>query len=137
MGFKISDQDSDQIAEINVVPLVDVMLVLLVVFMITAPLTISGIQVNLPQSKAKSQNVKESRIVLSIDKKGRYFLDKQHIPSNLLNGKLIAIFQHRNDKVLYIRADRTVSYAKVVDAMSAAKLSGVSKLSMLTQHKKK
>lgn len=136
MGFKISDQEEEQIADINVVPLVDVMLVLLVIFMVTAPLTINGIKVTLPKSAAKTQSIKENRIVLSIDKSGRYFVDKLLVKDTLLSGKLFAIFQHRKEKILYIRADRNVTYAKVVDAMSAAKLAGVNKLSMLTQHKK-
>lgn len=136
MAFKISDEEHEAMADINIVPLVDVMLVLLVIFMVTAPLAINGIKVNLPQSAVKTQNIKEEPIVLSIDKKGRYFIDKIPVASKLLKGKLMGVFQDRQRKVLFIRADRSVKYSKVVDAMSAAKLAGVTKLSMLTQHRR-
>lgn len=136
MAFKITEDDGEAMADINIVPLVDVMLVLLVIFMVTAPLAINGIKVNLPQSAVKTQNIKEDPVVLSIDKKGKYFIDKIPVASKLLKGKLMGIFQDRQKKVLFIRADRAVSYAKVVDAMSAAKLAGVTKLSMLTQHRR-
>lgn len=134
MAFKVGDEDSEVMADINIVPLVDVMLVLLVIFMVTAPLAINGIKVALPQSAVKTQSTKEDPIVLSIDKKGRYFIDKIPVAEKLLKGKLMGVFQDRQKKVLFIRADRTVQYSKVVDAMSAAKLAGVTKLSMLTQH---
>lgn len=134
MAFKVGDEDSEVMADINIVPLVDVMLVLLVIFMVTAPLAINGIKVALPQSAVKTQSTKEDPIVLSIDKKGRYFIDKIPVAEKLLKGKLMGVFQDRQKKVLFIRADRSVPYSKVVDAMSAAKLAGVTKLSMLTQH---
>lgn len=136
MAFKISEEDTEAMADINIVPLVDVMLVLLVIFMVTAPLAISGIKVNLPQSAVKTQNIKEDPIVLSINKKGKYFIDKIPVADKLLKGKLMGVFQDRQNKVLFIRADRSVKYSKVVDAMSAAKLAGVTKLSMLTQNRK-
>jgi len=123
----------DAIAEINIVPLVDVMLVLLIIFMVTAPLTISGISVDLPTSKARGAAPDENRIVLSIDKGGTYFFDKVPVPGPGLQETLQAKFQYRDKKELFIRADEGVAYGKVVQAMSAAKLAGVGKLSMLTQ----
>lgn len=136
MAFKVSEDDGEAMADINIVPLVDVMLVLLVIFMVTAPLAINGIKVNLPQSAVKTQNIKEDPVVLSINKKGAYYIDKIPVKEKLLKGKLMGIFRDRQKKVLFIRADGAVSYAKVVDAMSAAKLAGVTKLSMLTQHRR-
>jgi biopolymer transport protein TolR len=126
------DEGHDDLAEINIIPLVDVMLVLLIVFMVTAPLSIGGIKVELPLSKAKGATIDEDRIVLSINRSGGYFLEKTLIPDAALEGKFHAIYEYRQKKELYIRADQGVAYGKVVYAMSAAKLAGVTKLAMLT-----
>jgi biopolymer transport protein TolR len=139
MEFKTSTEDHDddtgQMADINIVPLVDVMLVLLIIFMVTAPLSIGGISVNLPASKARSSSVSENRVVLSISQKGEYFLEKVGIPSEALETRLTEIYQNREKKEIYIRADKSVVYEKVVNAMSAARLAGVTKISMLTEAK--
>lgn len=132
LGQKSGNDDNEDVAEINIIPLVDVMLVLLIIFMVTAPLSIGGIKVDLPMSKAKGTNVDEDRIVLSIAKTGGYYLDKQAIPDAGLEAKFKAIYEFRQKKELYIRADQGVQYGKVVYAMSAAKLAGVTKLAMLT-----
>jgi biopolymer transport protein TolR len=125
-------EDHDDMAEINIIPLVDVMLVLLIIFMVTAPLSIGGIKVDLPISKARGTNVDEDRIVLTINKSGGYYLEKQAIPEATLEEKFKAIYEFREKKELYIRADQGVPYGKVVQAMSAARIAGVSKLAMLT-----
>ena len=125
----------EDLAEINVIPLVDVMLVLLIIFMVAAPLSLTGISLDLPFSKAKGTSVEEGRIVLSVNKDGRYYIDRMEIPEANLEAKLKAIYQHRDKKELYIRADQDVKYAKVVGAMSAAKLAGVGKMNMLTRPK--
>ncbi len=128
-----SDEDNQDLAEINIIPLVDVMLVLLIIFMVAAPLSLTGIQVNLPQTKARGAAFDQKRIVLSIDPKGVYYLEDMRIPSENLATKLETAFGSQPNKQLYIRADRKVLYEHVVDAMSAAKLAGVEKISMLTQ----
>jgi biopolymer transport protein TolR len=137
MEFKSSqsdnDDDSGQVADINIVPLVDVMLVLLIIFMVTAPLSIGGINVELPSSKARSSGMAEDRVVLSINSKGQYFIEKMEVPAGVLDQRLKDLYQQREKKELYIRADKTVVYGRVVDAMSAAKLAGVTRISMLTQ----
>lgn len=137
MAFRIDssggDEENEEMADINIIPLVDVMLVLLIIFMVTAPLSIGGINVNLPTSKAKGKKIAEERVVLSINKSGDFFIEKSQIPRSALIEKFKAIFEFRENKELYIRADRGVDYGKVVDAMSAARISGVSKLNMLTQ----
>jgi biopolymer transport protein TolR len=139
MEFKTStenhEDDSGAMADINIVPLVDVMLVLLIIFMVTAPLSIGGINVNLPSSKARSAGIPENRVILSISSKGDYFVEKVAIPSATLDQRMLEIFQNREKKELFIRADKGVIYEKVVNAMSAAKLAGVSKISMLTESK--
>ena len=132
LGQKSNSEDNDDVAEINIIPLVDVMLVLLIIFMVTAPLSIGGIKVDLPLSKAKGTSVDEDRIVLSINKGGSYYLEKQQIADATLEAKFKAIYEYRQKKELYIRADTGVQYGKVVFAMSAAKIAGVTKLAMLT-----
>ena len=125
--------DNDDLAEINIIPLVDVMLVLLIIFMVTAPLSIGGIKIDLPLSKAKGTNVDEDRIVLTITQQGAYSFDKAApIAEAALEATLKAKYQYRDKKELYIRADKGVLYGRVVSAMSAAKLAGVTKLAMLT-----
>ena len=127
MAFHINDsedENNEEMAEINIIPLVDVMLVLLIVFMVAAPLSIGGINVNLPISKAKGQKIAEERVVLSIDKGGDFFIEKAKIEGAQLIEKFKAIFEYRENKELYIRADRNVDYGRVVDAMTAARLAG-------------
>ena len=137
MEFKTSHEDHEDdtgsMADINIVPLVDVMLVLLIIFMVTAPLSIGGININLPSSKARSTAVAENRVVLTINVKGDYFLEKVGIPSEVLEQRLAEIYANREKKEIYIRADKAVVYEKVVNAMSAARLAGVTKISMLTE----
>lgn len=137
MEFKQSQSDSEDdngaMADINIVPLVDVMLVLLIIFMVTAPLSIGGINVDLPSSKARSRDMAEDRVVLSINQKGEYFIEKMEVPAGVLDMRLKELYQQREKKELYIRADKAVIYGRVVDAMSAAKLAGVTRISMLTQ----
>ena len=136
MGPSKGDEHED-LAEINIIPLVDVMLVLLIIFMVTAPLSIGGIKIDLPQTKARGTNVDEDRIVLTINKQGAFYLDKTLIPDPTLEAKFKAIYEFRQKKELYIRADQGVAYGKVVQAMSAAKLAGVAKLAMLTNSDQK
>jgi biopolymer transport protein TolR len=127
------DDDNGAMADINIVPLVDVMLVLLIIFMVTAPLSIGGINVDLPSSKARSRDMAEDRVVLSINQKGEYFIEKMEVPAGVLDIRLKELYSQREKKELYIRADKAVVYGRVVDAMSAAKLAGVTRISMLTQ----
>lgn len=137
MEFKQPQSDGEDengaMADINIVPLVDVMLVLLIIFMVTAPLSIGGINVDLPSSKARSRDMAEDRVVLSINQKGEYFIEKMEVPAGVLDIRLKELYQQREKKELYIRADKAVVYGRVVDAMSAAKLAGVTRISMLTQ----
>jgi biopolymer transport protein ExbD len=133
IGFEGKDEgDLEDLAQINIIPLVDIMLVLLITFMIAAPLSIRGINVNLPTSRAKGQTVEGSKVVLTIDAEGRYFLDKVKIPADKLTDRFSAIFAVKKEKNLFIRADKDVVFKKVVDAMSAAKIAGVEHIGMLT-----
>ena len=135
LGFDKSNGDElgSDIAEINVIPLVDVLLVLLIIFMVAAPISIGGINIDLPTSKAKASLSDENRVIVSINKGGQIFMDKNEIPKSALQAKLNAIYQHRQKREIFIRADKDVTYSNVIDAMSAARQAGVTKISMLTQ----
>lgn len=121
------------LAEINVTPLVDVMLVLLIIFMVTAPMLSMGIDVNLPRVKAKSVDVAEEKLVLTINEAKEIFLNKTKMPLGELNAKLEAIFSNRIDREIFLRADKNVPYGFVVEVMSEVRKAGVDKLGMITE----
>jgi biopolymer transport protein TolR len=121
------------LAEINVTPLVDVMLVLLIIFMVTAPMLSMGIDVNLPRVKAKSVDVAEEKLVLTINEAKEIYLNKTRIPLGELNPKLEAIFSNRIDREIFLRADKNVPYGFVVEVMSEVRKAGVDKLGMITE----
>jgi biopolymer transport protein TolR len=120
-------------AEINVTPLVDVMLVLLIIFMVTAPMLQMGIDVNLPRVKAKSVDVAEEKLVLTINGAKEIFLNKSKTPLTELGIKLEHIFAARIDREVYMRADRNVPYGFVVEVMAEVRKAGVDKLGMITE----
>jgi biopolymer transport protein TolR len=121
------------LSDINVTPLVDVVLVLLIIFMVTAPMLQMGIEVNLPKVKAKSVDITEEKLVLTIDGSRRIFLNKNRIPLEDLKPKLEAIFQDRIDREVYMRADKGVPYGFVVEVMSEIRKAGVDRLGMVTE----
>jgi len=120
-------------AEINVTPLVDVMLVLLIIFMVTAPMLQMGIDVNLPRVKAKSVDVAEEKLVLTVNGAKEIFLNKTKLPLAELGAKLEAIFASRIEREVYLRADRNVPYGFVVEVMAEVRKAGVDKLGMITE----
>jgi biopolymer transport protein TolR len=125
--------ESAAIAEINIIPLVDVMLVLLIIFMVTAPLSVGGLSVNLPTSQSKATNVDHQRVVLSITRGGKFVIEQQELSSANLKEYLQTAFRGNPNKNLYIKGDRNVPYGVVVEAMSVAKSAGVNKLAMLAK----
>ncbi len=120
-------------AEINVTPLVDVMLVLLIIFMVTAPMLQMGIDVNLPRVKSKSIDVAEEKLVLTINGAKEIFLNKSRTPLPELGTKLEHIFASRIEREVYMRADRNVPYGFVVEVMAEVRKAGVDKLGMITE----
>ncbi|MDI6741160.1 MAG: protein TolR [Smithella sp.] len=120
-------------AEINVTPFVDVMLVLLIIFMVTAPMLSMGIDVNLPRVQAKSVDVAEEKLVLTISESKDIYLNKNKLALGELNAKLEAIFSSRIDREIFLRADRNVPYGFVVEVMSEVRKAGVDKLGMITE----
>ena len=120
-------------ADINVTPLVDVVLVLLIVFMVAAPMLQMGIDVNLPKVTAKSVDITEEKLVLTIDNNRQIFLNKTLLSPQELKNKLEAIFQDRIDREVYMRADKDVPYGFVVEVMSEIRKAGVDRLGMVTE----
>lgn len=121
------------LSEINVTPLVDVMLVLLIIFMVTAPMLSMGIDVNLPRVKSKSIDVAEEKLVLTVSETKEIYLNKSKIPLAELSAKLEAIFSNRVEREVFLRADKSVSYGFVVEVMSEVRKAGVDKLGMITE----
>lgn len=128
-----SNSDNRPMAEINVTPLVDVMLVLLIIFMVTAPMMQTGIDVNLPRVKAKSVDVSEEKLVLTVNGAKEIFLNKTKLSLTELGTKLEHIIAVRIDREVYLRADRNVPYGFVVEVMAEARKAGVDKLGMITE----
>jgi biopolymer transport protein TolR len=120
------------LAEINVVPLVDVVLVLLVIFMITAPLMLRGIDIELPKSSVNTIKPEE-RMMLTVSRDRAVYFDKERVARVLLAEKLSRIAREKPDVTLYLRADRDVPYGAVVEVMDAVKRAGIDRLGMVTQ----
>jgi len=120
-------------AEINVTPLVDVVLVLLIIFMVAAPMLQMGIDVNLPRVKSKSVDVTEEKLVLTVNGAKEIFLNKTKVSLPDLRPKLESIFAAKIDRDLFLRADRSVPYGFVVEVMSEVRKAGVDKLGMITE----
>jgi biopolymer transport protein TolR len=118
---------------INVTPLVDVMLVLLIIFMVTAPMMMQGVNVNLPKTTTRYIKTKEEPLVLSINKKREVFLENRRIDTKQLEAKIEKIFENRREKEILLRADKDVPYGFVVQVMASVKRAGINKLGMVTE----
>jgi biopolymer transport protein TolR len=121
------------ISEINVTPFVDVMLVLLVIFMVTAPMMQQGIDVDLPETTTQPLRTKDDPLILSVKKDGTYYLGRSEVELGDLREKIEAIFEVRGSKDLYLRADKDASYGTVVKAMAAARAAGTQQLGVVTE----
>ena len=128
-----SQRDATTIAQINVTPLVDVMLVLLVIFMVTAPIIQQGVQVNLPQAKAGAIPGTEDLLVVTIAKNGKVYLNDNPLTLAELGDKLRAIRKLQTDKQVYLRADQDVRYGLVMKAVAEIKQAGIERLGMVTR----
>ncbi len=121
-------------AEINVVPYIDVMLVLLVIFMVTAPLLTPGVKVDLPQAAASAvDNPDRETLVVTVDRKGKLFLDEREIGSAALQSKVAAILRVRPQTPVLIRGDRQAAYNDVVQTMVLLQAAGAPSVGLVTQ----
>jgi biopolymer transport protein TolR len=120
-------------SDINVTPFVDVMLVLLIIFMVTAPMLEQGIDVDLPETTTQALNMRDEPLILSVKKDGTYHLARQQVPVEELEGKLRAIFEGAEEREVYLRADKDAPYGTVVKAMAAARLAGAKTVGIVTE----
>jgi biopolymer transport protein TolR len=124
---------SRPLAEINVTPFVDVMLVLLVIFMVTAPLMYEGIDVDLPETTTQPIRVRDEPLILTVKEDGAIYVARKEIPLDELVPTLTAILEGLDDKEIFLRADEKVAYGVVAKAMAAARVAGAKKLGMVTE----
>jgi biopolymer transport protein TolR len=120
-------------SQINVTPLVDVMLVLLIIFMVTAPIIQQGVEVSIPKVKAAALPGKEQEFVVSITREGETYLNDRKLERSELTDKLQAISQTRPDLEVFVRADDQVAYGEVIRTMAAIKAAGIENVGMVTQ----
>lgn len=123
---------SSSLAEINIIPLVDVVLVLLLIFMLTAPMMYRGIDVNLPRASSRPTAVEE-RMVLTVTKDRALFLNDRPVPAPSLETQLAAAFRDRKDRTLYLKADAGLPYGAVVETMDRVRRAGIERLGMVTE----
>ena len=122
-----------QISQINVTPMVDVMLVLLVVFMITAPLLTVGVQVDLPESSADSLPEEQEPLTLSINSKGEIFIQESKVEYEKIIAKVLAVSKNRTDTRIYVRGDKTINYGRVLEIMGLLSGSGFTKVALISE----
>ncbi len=126
--------DSDRlISDINVTPFVDVMLVLLVIFMVTAPMMMQGVDVSLPETTSQPLAAKKENLIITINNQNQIFINNHQVTIDFLQDKLKKILEGRDNREVYLRADREVSYGFVVRVMAEIKAAGVDKLGMVTE----
>lgn len=132
MSFEANDNSDDVMSEINMTPLVDVMLVLLVIFIITLPVIQHAVKVDLPSASSTRNTPAPNNLQLSIDAQGQYFLDKQALDANGLLTQLQAQASKDPQPQLYIRGDKRVPYEFVAQAMSSAQRAGMQRVGFVT-----
>ena len=120
-------------SEINVTPFVDVMLVLLIVFMVTAPLLTVGVPVDLPEAKAKALSQPEEPLVISIDSSGVVFIQETEVALEKLVPRLAAITDNKPDTRIYLRGDKTVDYGRIMEVMARVNSAGFTRLALVSE----
>ena len=133
MAFNFKRSKNEPMSEINVTPFVDVMLVLLIIFMVTAPLLTVGVQVDLPESAADSLPDDQEPLTLSINSKGEVFIQESKIEFDNLIIKILAVSKNRTDTRIYVRGDKTINYGRVLEVMGKLSGSGFTKVALISE----
>jgi biopolymer transport protein TolR len=120
-------------SDINVTPFVDVMLVLLIIFMVTAPMMMQGVNVSLPQATSKPLPAETDQLIITITKDNQIFINDTQVTLNFLQERLKIIIENRINREVYLKADKRIAYGMVVRVMSEIKEAGVEKLGMVTE----
>jgi len=124
---------NELMSEINVTPFVDVMLVLLIIFMVTAPMMIQGLNVDLPEATAKPLDSEKEHLIISINKDQQVYINDFEVTVEFLREKLLKVLQGRTDRDVYLKADKNIPYGIVVQVMAEIKGAGVEQLGMITE----
>ncbi len=136
MAFKFKNSERDPISEINVTPFVDVMLVLLIIFMVTAPLLTVGVQVDLPETSADTLPEENEPLTLTINAKGEVFIQETKIEFKNIIQKILAVSNNRTDTRIYVRGDKTINYGRVLEVMGMLSGSGFTKVALISEPSK-
>ena len=136
MAFSFNKKSKDPISEINVTPFVDVMLVLLIVFMVTAPLLTVGVQVDLPESSADSLPEEQEPLTLTINSKGEIFIQEAKVDYDNVIAKILAVSKNRTDTRIYVRGDKAINYGRVLEIMGVLSGSGFTKVALISEPNK-
>lgn len=130
--MKTGSAHDQLMSEINIVPLVDVILVLLIIFMVASPMMVQGIDVKLPKASAEALPSDENQLIISVDNEMKVYINEHEVSIAFLPQKLAAILENIKDKNVYLKADKQVPYGIVVNVMSQIKKAGVDNLGMIT-----
>ncbi len=138
MGMSVSGQGEDSdgykpMAEINVTPMVDVMLVLLIIFMVAAPLMVQGVPVNLPKTSAAKLGTIKKPMVVTLAPDGALYIRDEQVTRDTLVPRLMSLKSQEGDGVVYVRADRTIAYGEVMEVLGRVGESGFARVSLLSQ----
>ena len=132
-GSDPGEEGYTPLSEINVTPMVDVMLVLLVIFMVTAPLLTVGVPLDLPKSRATTVTEPKKPVILSLDRAGNTFIGNDRVAPDQLEGRLAELAAEDPSRIVYVRGDRTISYARLMTALGLVNKAGFAKVSLLAE----
>ena len=133
MAFKLRSSKKEPISEINVTPFVDVMLVLLIIFMVTAPLLTVGVQVDLPETSADTLPEETEPLTLTINAKGEIFIQETKVEFEKIIAKIMAVSNNRTDTRIFVRGDKTINYGRVLEIMGMLSGSGFTKVALISE----
>ena len=133
MAFKLRHSKKEPISEINVTPFVDVMLVLLIIFMVTAPLLTVGVQVDLPETSADTLPEETEPLTITINAKGEIFIQEKKVEYEKIIAKILAVSNNRTNTRIYVRGDKTINYGRVLEIMGMLSGSGFTKVALISE----